>query len=791
MTSDKAVAKSVANGFEPAEHFKAVEQVTKLFEKGTKATSYTDPADINLTIHRYNAPFENANALLTLKEYMQDGKRMYSLELENLDAIKFNPSGKDLMEQSPKSKDIDTANFNAPSENPSEIIPQPAQEKPKWSKADQKAWKANKLAETKAKAKELQEKVQAVYNEARPLIIEAHKIKATKNLEKDTKAKEKYDALYKQARQQSTTKLEPLKADLEKHNLAIDDYSFWRDPEYGSIKIKLTHDKSFNLEWNAKKRGEQGAKGSAKYRQEALQKLSEKRYIDRLEAATTAKNPLTQLHGLKYEILKDLNKARLYERGLDYDHTEYMRYINRAGDELGIIDQAIRELKNSIVPKPQRVEQVRNKVQDFIKWRDEVRFDTDYLITLESDGIKHALEYLEKQLEAATLPQQRNFIHQLKEQIQEYFTTPPTPPSTPTQPTSKSLFDEVDSTESKTKHEQSEQTKAILTPTEAREIIPKQIFNFDDNGYLLKELTRQEAESLSKDSREMLEYFNKVFDGIDSIKVKQYIKDTYTDAQKGYDHLRRVNSRIYEDILQEYLKNKFKHNQLAKNIDEYGEYVEEYYTKMMDNLKSLEKEKKIFKELERIDAIVKNENETPAQKVDSSVESTPPKDTLESTPPKVDSNPAPSQPHQAQKLKEALQIPLTDDRGLQLLAFGRVGSDAEIMEQVLIPQARNAYRKGTSQNKLEVAARNTLKKHRQDLEQSLNITPIKEFGTNYAEHYHSGESAIQKLLLERNGQVSGAFYRKELGDIDLFWGDSSKGLKHIIERRNLLYRKRL
>ena len=143
---------------------------------------------------------------------------------------------------------------------------------------------------------------------------------------------------------------------------------------------------------------------------------------------------------------------------------------------------------------------------------------------------------------------------------------------------------------------------------------------------------------------------------------------------------------------------------------------------------------------------------------------------LEST-----STPTPSQPPPAQRLKEALQIPLTDDRGLQSLAFGRVGSDAEIMEQVLIPQARNAYRKGTSQNKLEVAARNALKKHRQDLEQSLNITPIKEFGTNYAEHYHSGESAIQKLLLERNGQVAGAFYREGIGDITLAWGEKGTG----------------
>ena len=67
-------------------------------------------------------------------------------------------------------------------------------------------------------------------------------------------------------------------------------------------------------------------------------------------------------------------------------------------------------------------------------------------------------------------------------------------------------------------------------------------------------------------------------------------------------------------------------------------------------------------------------------------------------------------------------------------------------------------------------------------EKALNITPIKEFGTNYAEHYHSGEFAIAKLLNEKQGQVSGAFYRKELGDIDLVWGDSNFGLKHILDK---------
>ena len=81
-------------------------------------------------------------------------------------------------------------------------------------------------------------------------------------------------------------------------------------------------------------------------------------------------------------------------------------------------------------------------------------------------------------------------------------------------------------------------------------------------------------------------------------------------------------------------------------------------------------------------------------------------------------------------------------------------------------------------------------------------SPIKDFGINYVEHYHSGETAIQKLIneakahkksgakTEYKGQVSGAFHRKELGDIDLVWGEvtgSGKeakgwGLAKIIEK---------
>lgn len=78
---------------------------------------------------------------------------------------------------------------------------------------------------------------------------------------------------------------------------------------------------------------------------------------------------------------------------------------------------------------------------------------------------------------------------------------------------------------------------------------------------------------------------------------------------------------------------------------------------------------------------------------------------------------------------------------------------------------------------------------RKELQDFLNINPLKEFGTNYAEFYRDGQGAVKKLLAEKQGQVAGAFYRDDLakatgtGEIDLVWGDSTKGLQHILEHR--------
>ncbi|EAK0830763.1 hypothetical protein A0X03_07880 [Campylobacter fetus] len=81
-----------------------------------------------------------------------------------------------------------------------------------------------------------------------------------------------------------------------------------------------------------------------------------------------------------------------------------------------------------------------------------------------------------------------------------------------------------------------------------------------------------------------------------------------------------------------------------------------------------------------------------------------------------------------------------------------------------------------------IVSLDTVSNARLAMEKEANITPIKEFGTNYAEFYHDGSNAIKKLLIEKQGQVAGAFEKEGLGDIDLVWGDDKIGLNKILSK---------
>ncbi|WP_331273547.1 DUF3519 domain-containing protein, partial [Helicobacter pylori] len=72
----------------------------------------------------------------------------------------------------------------------------------------------------------------------------------------------------------------------------------------------------------------------------------------------------------------------------------------------------------------------------------------------------------------------------------------------------------------------------------------------------------------------------------------------------------------------------------------------------------------------------------------------------------------------------------------------------------------------------------------------FTTTPLKEFGKNYPEFALKPKEALEKLLQEKNGQVAGAAYRDDLGEIDFVWGKDGKsgyGLAHILEKREKQY----
>ncbi|WP_139548900.1 DUF3519 domain-containing protein [Helicobacter pylori] len=69
------------------------------------------------------------------------------------------------------------------------------------------------------------------------------------------------------------------------------------------------------------------------------------------------------------------------------------------------------------------------------------------------------------------------------------------------------------------------------------------------------------------------------------------------------------------------------------------------------------------------------------------------------------------------------------------------------------------------------------------------ITPLKQFGNNYAEFALKPKEALEKLLQEKNGQVAGAAFRDDLGGIDFVWGNKDYGLEHILEKRKKQYKR--
>ncbi|WP_346009269.1 hypothetical protein [Helicobacter suis] len=103
-----------------------------------------------------------------------------------------------------------------------------------------------------------------------------------------------------------------------------------------------------------------------------------------------------------------------------------------------------------------------------------------------------------------------------------------------------------------------------------------------------------------------------------------------------------------------------------------------------------------------------------------------------------------------------------------------ISSESEIAynrpESVLSEKSNLSGGKGKIESSIDKPLLSSIQATQSPLK-SQAIPHNKAFGTNFEEFYHDPKGAIAKLLETKEGQVAGAFYREDLGDIDLVWGE--------------------
>ena len=90
LVSDPAALKSERNGFTREQHYAAASDIDSIFKNSVKLLERPDRrGNPDVTIHRFGAPlhFNDAIALITVKESRQHGKKVYSIELMDMDKL--------------------------------------------------------------------------------------------------------------------------------------------------------------------------------------------------------------------------------------------------------------------------------------------------------------------------------------------------------------------------------------------------------------------------------------------------------------------------------------------------------------------------------------------------------------------------------------------------------------------------------------------------------------------------------------------------------------------------------
>ena len=698
MSSDKAIQKSLDNGFKVEEHFEAVSNIENLFiqSKFFKSETPKNQSKDIKAVHRFIADNalkdKEAQALITLKESFQNGNRIYSLELEGL----THPTN---LNRSPKSKGVEDSHHDDVGatqttrlfENHSNIIPQNS---------------------TKAQSE--------YFN---PFMNEYEKIKEIKKLHTQD------DNLIRVMKIEGRNDyIEPLSnMSVSKEYLQKQTAQRLKENITQAILGNQTQLKALQQGYNT-------------YHLSPFQK-------EVLESALDIANNPTKLKEYKLQGLQkqldNLNNNEAYhiEKGREYDKARYAKDRQELEKEI----YALKGYSADIIPQ-KLTERIKNDLDS-----------NDYAEMLKS------LKQLEnKQAEIDTFTNETNLIRNTLEKQETEKYEKIVSPLFDKYPIMKEFYNERDiNTHIYFKRFKNEFLERYNTQYD--------FFTLDEKAFLAKypNFTQQD-------------YKEATTQNLKALKDKNVSINEYVSFAKEYMDI--VNNPVFE--------------KMAKEIDSVDKKYWDTHFEMSDQRDS---------KVNEIIAILKKDIDSIdiANKADVSIDN-------------------------FHKLGRYLAFMKQPEFGFaNKLTFTKTGFFGKFLEQTDIKQ-RELLGELLSVEKLlekEGKANRVLQDRlftifrlmrgeelldrdikdlplaRELIEKQLNIKPIKEFGTNYAEHYHSGESAIQKLISEAQahkesgakgefrGQVAGAFHRKELGDIDLVWGEVTDfekhkgyGLAHIIDK---------
>ncbi|ECH3612752.1 hypothetical protein FO141_06500 [Campylobacter upsaliensis] len=770
MTSDKAIQKSVNNGFSKEEHLRAVLDIERLFKNANLAKTYNDEkgGSESVIIHRFNSEFENANALITTKESLdKDLNKIYTLELE------LTPRFSD--EVRPTDTKSNTGGFNSQEHMADESIATIAKtdEESIAQNSEKLPFETQTLDEDKLSGDEVRLLANKIGEKSSIAYFKDYLLKMDKNFH--ARAKDIIREYYKiePFRKELENQWENVKEAYKNGEMSLKEFKFlsrYKDEksflnqvagvlwlqndelvkkrgytynEYGEIEEGRGANYYNNLALEYGK-AQTALKKWFYYIQKAnkqAQRFFNKKELEDLRANEKAQKleakgseDITDKKGKEHTLTKETQKAWLEAfnlKSLDEAYipnfkAEVKEAINRVlgGEEIKLTKGSFEKL-------------LKRDREEFLPYIKDTLEKANAVIKQVDGALIFAKDYRNERLGKFFASVSRNDegewiitsnapknLNNLKNKLNEG---------------GELLYSDLPELTIIAKPDLD--ANALNSEANLKDIIPQKpqqkALNLQEIEQALKARKSQINDEISandKAFKENLKEASKVKPILEALKKEwealepTIVTWTHTDYSKAKPkkyYKRRPNlSNLWHieetlDVYKGYAGESDRHaNQVAREIALLEKYVK--------SLKDKEAEVKAFK--------AKAEADENALILESRIISI------------------------YNQLREAFKKGHHTTK--QMLEANNIKQDSELAKEVI----------------------DSIAQTRQYLEDTFNIKPLKEFGTNYAEFYRDGKGAVEKLLAEKQGQVAGAFYKEGLGEIDLVWGNENFGLRHIIDK---------